>query len=391
MEIPSNWTLNAGDGARQLVKGMLIRQRLKTEEGWKYKLYAVSKVGEGSVTLVPVMVGGWSDSASGAVNVSPKSEVEYRKDEGAPYSEERYGATAAKGAPYRVTKTPLPITGNGPLDLLSHLEETDHPAAEEMRRVVESPTAPTVNRDEVHQQTEERKEPEMAIETKTKVAAAPVVRRPIVKKAPAESPAAASAPAETKVMRTGGAKKGAGVAKAVTPAKSPLSARGGQDPGTAVRKARNAAAAKKLNPPVTEETAGEPESKYPFTLGEVANLTGVNTNRVNSYRRAGLLPKRGAFETQGRAVMYSQRAVDAITKLEEKGTKIPAPQRGAAATTTSNGNGGAKRRGRPAKGAKSTSTGGYGALGQAIAEAEALAAKYQRRAEQLKALAADEG
>jgi hypothetical protein len=382
MEIPSNWTLNAGDGARQLVKGMLVRQRLKTEEGWKYKLYAVSKVGEGSVTLVPVMVGGWSDSASGAVNVSPRSEVEYRKDEGAPYSEERYGATAAKGAPYRVTKpTREVVIAEGSIPVVE---------AEYIDFEVEIPA--TNNPPTESGEVETRKEEETkAIETKTKVAAAPVVRRPIVKKAPAESPAAASAPAETKVMRTGGAKKGAGVAKAVTPAKSPLSARGGQDPGTAVRKARNAAAAKKLNPPVTEETAGEPESKYPFTLGEVANLTGVNTNRVNSYRRAGLLPKRGAFETQGRAVMYSQRAVDAITKLEEKGTKIPAPQRGAAATTTSNGNGGAKRRGRPAKGAKSTSTGGYGALGQAIAEAEALAAKYQRRAEQLKALAADEG
>lgn len=58
MDVPSNWTLNAGDGARQLVKGMLVRQRLRTEEGWKYKLYAVTKVGEGSVTLVPVQVGG---------------------------------------------------------------------------------------------------------------------------------------------------------------------------------------------------------------------------------------------------------------------------------------------------------------------------------------------
>lgn len=200
-------------------------------------------------------------------------------------------------------------------------------------------------------------------ETATKVAAAPVVRRPIVKKAPTKATVAegaeAVAPAETKVMRTGTAK-----AKAKAPR---------------VRKSKAA-------PVKTDEAT---ESQYPFTLTDAANLAGVNVFRVNSYRRAGLLPKRGGFENQGRAVMYSQKAVDAILKMEAKGTKIPAPTKGATATVTK----GAKR-GRPAKGAKSTGTssgGQYGALGQAIAEAEALAEKYQRRAEQLKALAADEG
>jgi hypothetical protein len=349
---------------------------------WSYRLYAVARANENSATLAPVSVGGWSGEGGGTIQVSAKSEVEYRADEGAPYNEERYGRVSISKSPFaaRHSKPTTDAT-----DATNESDDGDN--APTSTGEVETTTVAESHNDE-------RKEEAMVAATTktTKVAGVPVGKvtkgsvKPRVAKASPQvtipesevSTAPSTEKPPRKVFRTG-TKTGA----EITQPSQTLSARaGGPAKSGGGRKPRAAGAA------ATAPAAAEEANPYPFTLSQVAEATGLNANRVNQYRRAGLLPKRGAFETQGRAVMYSQRAVDAIAKLEEKGTRIPAPQRATAVAGA--GNGGAKRRGRPAKAGAANAGGGGGALAAAIQEAEQKAAYYTQRAERLRELANEE-
>lgn len=335
--IPTEWTPNTGATKRPLTRGMLVRMR-KAGRG-EERLLAVSKATNSSVTLVPVALGGWSEG-SGEV-ISPMSEVDYRKDEGAPYDNERYGAFV--GAKVSVVTA--------------------------ARKVV------AAEREEVMAQDETGAEVEVGVKPSSKVSAPPVrvsktkvkakdvsVTKVVEDEETEEEEEVATKPAETKTFRTGS--KGKGVKKAAAK-KSPLSAR-------VTPKAKKAK---------VEEVEEESTSPYVYTLAEAAEQAEVPASRVNALRRAGLLPKRGGWEQQGRAVMYSQKAVDAIVKLQEKGVKIPAATAGTAAPA---------KRGRKPRRTSAAVVGDPTESLRATAEQyDALATKYANLAERTRELLAE--
>lgn len=346
--IPAEWTPNTGVTRRPLRRGMLIRMRRgRGSNGGELRLMAVNNATDSSATVVPVSVGGWN--SQGGEVISPMSEVEYRRDEGAPYDSERYGG----GAVIAVARVPVP-------------EKLKRPAVVQTVQTVE-----TTDNDSSNREAETiMAESEDTVTTKaSKVSAPPVRASKASKTATRTRKSRAVKPAEDKVFRTGKKKTSTTETTAVKP-----------------RRVRKTAAPAQL-------TETEPVDQYPYSLNEAAEAAGVLPSRVNAYRRAGLLPKRGGWETRGRAVMYSQKAVDAVTRMQEKGVRIPAPTSAGATTIKSTKASGAKR-GRRAK-LIAAAAGAAGldvsALVGMAEDAEAKAAQFSSLAERLRGLVAEIG
>ena len=157
------------------------------------------------------------------------------------------------------------------------------------------------------------------------------------------------------------------------------------EPTTAPAQPTNPLSAK-VEQRATETGTGD--NTHPYSLEQVAEMTGVNDQRINGYRRLGTVLPDGSFGQYGRAIRYNDVAVQAIKSAAAAGVSVPRPG--------STGNG---KRGRPKKeatnGAVATaapvskrpaSSGDVlGALDAAIASAEAEAKRHAELASSLKA------
>jgi hypothetical protein len=225
------------------------------------------------------------------------TEVDYRKDEGAPYDNSKYGdgmpaaqtnetredkevgiirKPVEEAAPAQEPAAPAPEIAAPPI------AKAAKKAAKKATKKVSKPVTPPSTAPAAPVPTDDNETPEAGEEEQMAVNK---VRKPKAAKS-------------TKAAKVRVGKKSAPVMRTGTSAGDRASA--------------GAGGAKRAIPSAVKEVV---EEGFKFTLAQVSKKTGVPELRINAYRRQGLLPKRGGFKKAGRAVMYSQKAVDSIAKL----------------------------------------------------------------------------
>lgn len=337
--------------------------------------------------MVPVTVGGWSGHSSGALTVSMLTEVDYRKDEGAPYDDSKYGSDMPIHQP-----TPTPPKQEPPI--VSHEPVTSNADAENEEEGKEDKEVAVIKR----KPPEATGEAEVAVPTPAlEVAEQPVTvktkakgeKKTPAKKVAAPKPVPVTPPSVEPVQpaepnneaapeETGGKEAQEVATKKATKArtkKATGAAKKGRPPrgGTVATRAALAKGAKKGGRAVPAEVTQAIADGFPYTLEQVAQQTGVQPLTINAYRRQGKLGVRGSFRKAGRAVMYSDKGVKAVKAAAAGSTKKGAAARKALRTKA------------PAKLAAAGVGAGAGVGG---ALGEAVRAEIERIGEQIKALTA---